>query len=85
MMNTDQFMDGASNLVVILFFTIYGLVAIYSAANRKTQRITKITKSWGQVPMALIGGVGCILITAYACVYTYFANVIVNPSTPNGS
>jgi hypothetical protein len=82
-MNTDQFMDGASNLVVIFSFTIYGLVAIYSAANRKTQKVANIMKSRGQVPMAIIGGVGCILIAAYAIIYTYFANVIANPNDTN--
>jgi hypothetical protein len=84
-MNTDQFADGASNLAVIFYFTIYGIVAIASAANRKTQKVKDITKSKGQVPIALIGGIGCITVTAYAIFYTYFANVIMEPNATNNS
>jgi APA family basic amino acid/polyamine antiporter len=84
-MNTDQFMDGASNLAVIFYFSIYGLVAIFSAVNRKTHKVNDITKSKGQVPMALIGGIGCLIVTVYAMVYTYFANVVMNPTDINTS
>jgi hypothetical protein len=84
-LNTDQFMDGTSNMVVLFYFALYGLIAIYSAINRKTKKVTGILKSKGQVPIAIIGGVGCIAIALYAMGYTNLTSVVLHPNKENKS
>jgi Na+/H+ antiporter NhaC len=78
-------MDGTSNLIVLFYFGIYGLVAIYSVINRKTNKVKGLLKSKGQVPIAIIGGVGCIAVAFYAIGYTYLTNVFMHPNAANTS
>jgi hypothetical protein len=51
-LDNDQLVDGLSNIVVLFFFVIYGTVAIASAINRRTKRVTGLVQSKGQVWVA---------------------------------
>jgi hypothetical protein len=79
-LNTDQIMDGLSNLPVLAFFTIYGIVAIGSAINRFTHRV-KVYPIPLQSPIAIIGGVGCIVIALYAIIYTFCVDSILHATS----
>jgi hypothetical protein len=48
-LDTDQLVDGLSNIIVLFFFVIYGAVAIASAINRHTKKVTGLIQSKGQV------------------------------------
>jgi len=80
-MSTDQIFDGLSNIVVVLMFTVYGFVTLMSVVNRKTHKVPKseVPYQKGQVPMAIIGAVGCFLVPLYQMVYVFLYQAIVMP------
>jgi hypothetical protein len=81
-LNTDQIMDGLSNLPVLGFFTVYGIVAISSAVNHFTNKV-KTIRAPLQSPLAIFGGIGCIAIAAYAIIYTFTIQATINANADN--
>ena len=84
MLSSDQILDGMVNVVVLLMFTVYGCVALMSVVNRKTQRVPKseVPYQKGQVPLAIIGALGCFLVPLYQMGYVFLYEAITESSDP---
>ena len=81
-LNTDQIVDGLSNICVLLIFTVYGFVALMSVVNRFTHRVPQSEVSYqkGQVFFAVIGALGCFLVPLYQMIYVFIIQVAQNPN-----
>ena len=77
-LSTDQILDGMVNVVVLLMFTIYGFVALMSVINRKTHRVPTLEVKYqkGQVPLAIIGVIGCFIVPLYQMGYVFLYGAI---------
>lgn len=78
-LQTDQIVDGLSNLAVTFFYMIYGLVPLLNIAMNKVptsevphQKLRKTT--------AIIGFIGCTFVTLWSMGWTFLGNAIVNPT-----
>ena len=80
--NTDQIMDGVSNVVVILFFLFYGINALLSFINRYTNKVTEVNKQKLQKTFSMISFVGILFVFCYSAFYKFLTYPIINP---NGS
>ena len=83
-LNTDQIFDGLSNIVVVLIFTVYGFVALMSVINRITHKVptSEVAYQKGQVPLAIIGTIGCFAVPLYQMIYVFIYQVAVDPTAP---
>ena len=86
-LNTDQIFDGLSNIIVVLIFTVYGFVALMSVINRKTHKVptSEVPYQRGQVPLAIIGAIGCFAVPLYQMIYEFIYKVVVNPTESYGT
>ena len=82
-LNTDQIFDGLSNFIVVIMFTIYGFVTLMSVVNRATHKVPKseVPYQKGQVPLAIIGALGCFLVPLYQMIYVFIYQVVQAPNT----
>ena len=83
-LNTDQIFDGLSNIIVVLIFTVYGFVALMSVINRITHKVptSEVAYQKGQVPLAIIGTIGCFAVPLYQMIYVFIYQVVVDPTAP---
>ena len=83
-LNTDQIFDGLSNIIVVLIFTVYGFVALMSVINRITHKVptSEVAYQKGQVPLAIIGTIGCFAVPLYQMIYVFIYQVAVDPTAP---
>ena len=83
-LNTDQIFDGLSNIIVVLIFTVYGFVALMSVINRITHKVptSEVAYQKGQVPLAIIGTIGCFAVPLYQMIYVFIYQVADNPTAP---
>ena len=83
-LNTDQLFDGLSNIIVVLIFTVYGFVALMSVINRITHKVptSEVAYQKGQVPLAIIGTIGCFAVPLYQMIYVFIYQVAVDPTAP---
>jgi amino acid transporter len=83
-LNTDQIFDGLSNIVVVLIFTVYGFVTLMSVVNRKTNKVpaSEVAHQKGQIPLAIIGAIGCFAIPLYQMIYVFIYQVAIDPTAP---
>ncbi|MBQ6280180.1 MAG: APC family permease [Mycoplasma sp.] len=81
-LNTDQIFDGFSNIIVVLFFTIYGFVVLMSIINRITNKIpqSEVPRQKGHVVFASISVLGCFLVPLYQMIYEFIYKVVLNPT-----
>lgn len=81
-LNTDQIFDGFSNIIVVLFFTIYGFVVLMSIINRFTDKIpqSEVPHQRGHIVFASISVLGCFLVPLYQMIYEFIYKVISNPT-----
>lgn len=86
-LNTDQIVDGLSNICVVLIFTVYGFVSLMSVVNRFTHRVPQSEVSYqkGQVVFATIGTLGCFLVPLYQMIYVFIIQVAQNPNDTYGA
>lgn len=86
-LNTDQIFDGLSNIIVVLIFTVYGFVALMSVINRKTHKVpgSEVPYQRGQVPLAIIGAIGCFAVPLYQMIYEFIYRVVDNPTESYGA
>lgn len=86
-LNTDQIVDGLSNICVVLIFTVYGFVSLMSVVNRFTHRVPQSEVSYqkGQVVFAIIGALGCFLVPLYQMIYAFIIKVAQNPNEAYGA
>ena len=83
-LNTDQIFDGLSNIIVVLIFTVYGFVALMSVINRITHKVptSEVAYQKGQVPLAIIGTIGCFAVPLYQMIYVFIYQVAHDPTAP---
>ena len=83
-LNTDQIFDGLSNIIVVLIFTVYGFVALMSVINRITHKVptSEVAYQRGQVPLAIIGTIGCFAVPLYQMIYVFIYEVVKDPNAP---
>ena len=81
-LNTDQIFDGLSNIAVVLIFTVYGFVALMSVINRITHKVptSEVAYQKGQVPLAIIGTIGCFAVPLYQMIYVFIYQVAKAPT-----
>lgn len=79
-LQSDVLFDGMSNVVVVLFFGIYGIVPLASVINRKTNKVptSEVPRQKGQIPAAIVGGLGCLFIAGYCMFYQFGYSAIIN-------
>ena len=78
-MNTDQIVDGFSNLAVLFFFLIYGTIILGGLINRHTNKV-EVRKVKGFVTVGIIAVVGCFFAFAYCAFYQFFIAIILEPN-----
>jgi hypothetical protein len=63
-LQTDIFIDGTSNVIVVMMFFVYGFVALSSAINHFTKKIpqSEVQYQKGQIVTCIISFIGCIFI-----------------------
>ncbi|WEK82984.1 MAG: APC family permease [Mycoplasma sp.] len=79
-LNTDQVIDGLSNLVVVFFFFIYGVVPMFSLKWWCKVPESEVKHTRGQVVPATIGCIGCVFVAIYSMFYTFGADIIMHPN-----
>lgn len=84
-MNTDQIYDGISNVIVLVFFGVYSVLSIASIVNRFTKKAPEVTKQKGQIPIAVVAGIGCAFALCYGMFYQFLGAIIDHPNDPFGA
>ena len=72
-LNTDAIADGSTNIVVSLFYLIYGTILLFGFINRFTKKV-EVRKMKGFTVVALIGVIACYFVFAY-CAFVEFLYV----------
>lgn len=81
-LNTDAFIDGASNFPTLFMFAIYGSVVLKTWFNRFSKRV-HVNKIPGFIVTAPLAAAGCYLAFGYQFFYYFSIKVFVDPTPVN--
>lgn len=77
--NTDQIFDGISNLAILFFFAIYGVVILFTFINRFTKKV-EITHFKPFYVTATIAIIGCFMAVGYCAFWQFIGNIAKDPT-----
>lgn len=82
-LQTDIFIDGTSNVIVVMMFFVYGFVALSSAINHFTKKIpqSEVQYQKGQIVTCIISFIGCIFIPCWTLGWTFLGDPISNANS----
>lgn len=83
-LNTDVIADGSSNILVSLFYLMYGTLLLYGFINRFTKNI-QVRKVKIFPVTSLLGVIACYFVFIYCAFYQYLALPIMEPHLSNAA
>lgn len=83
-LNTDAIADGSSNILVSLFYLMYGTLLLYGFINRFTKK-TQVRKVKIFPFTSLFGVIACYFVFVYCAFYQYLTLPIMHPHWTNAS
>lgn len=78
-LNTDAIADGSSNILVSLFYLMYGTLLLYGFINRFTKK-TQVRKVKIFPFTSLFGVIACYFVFVYCAFYQYLTLPILDPT-----
>lgn len=74
LIDTDELIDGISNVAVLIYFGIYAVTVAFSMKNHVNRKCHELTWQKGQLVAGLISTIGCFGVIAYYFASSFIVN-----------